>query len=320
MKKDIFNGNIKKEYIGSVQFILIFSIVIWLGSFIFFLLMALLYDKIEFSARIFTFVISFLCFIASFFYPLVTLFAIKTYPRHPKLAKAMLKEYVFETNESRKNQIISHVFPMSWDLTTNDILSYIPSKEIRNYLLKNKENLTLMQYATLVENYYKGNRVTIFKILRNRSDNEYEKELFKLAAKDYRRRNYISDRTQNFYKLNDPRTEKPLCVFEEFIKLPTLLNDYDLATYYDDCNKKQLMVIVGKVYPFKVDDNTPYDFSDLSYMAYGLNYDKLSCKDDLFSIHLHVHYCDIEKIELSLLSQEQLKKYNFIKEFLEEIE
>ncbi len=318
MKKDIFNGNITKEYRGCIQFLLMFVGIVWFGSFIFFLLMALLYEKIEFSARIFMLVMSFLCFIASFFYPLVTLFAIKTYPRHPKLAKAMLKEYVFETSE--RNQIISHVYPMSWDLTTNDILCFIPSKEIRYYLLKNKEKLTLMQYATLVENYYKGNRVTVFKILRNRSDNEYEKELFKLAAKDYRRHNHISDRTQNFYKLNDPRTEKPLCVFEEFIKLPTLLNDYDLASYYDECNKKQVMVIVGKVQPIDVDDKIPYDFSDLSYMAYDLNFDKLVSKNDLFSIHLHVHYCDIEKIELSLLSQEQLKKYNIIKEFLKKIE
>lgn len=326
MKKDIFNGNIKKEFIGYVQFTLIFVSVLWFIFFAFFLLFALLYDKIEPAARILMLVVSALSFLGAFLYPMVSLFAIKTYPKHPKLAKAMLKEFVFSTNESKiidtiikTDKLTASAFPISWDLTTNNILSYIPSEGIRKFLLKNKKNITIMQYATLAENYYKGNMVAIFEALRELSNNEYEKELFNHAVKDYRRDKYIGDRTQKFYEQNDPRAKKPLCVFEEFIKLPTLLNSYDVAFYLDCYNKKQL-VVIGKVYKIEADENTHYDFSDLSYMAYDLNYDKLTSKEDIISIHLHVNYCEIEKIELSSLSQEQLKKYNLLKEFLEDIE
>ena len=95
MSKDIFNGNIKKELIGYVKFTLIFVSVLFLAFFIFFLLFALFYDNVEPDARIFMFIISGLSLIASIVYPLLSLYTIKTYPKHPRLAKAMLKEFVF---------------------------------------------------------------------------------------------------------------------------------------------------------------------------------------------------------------------------------
>ena len=51
MKKDIFNGNIKKEYINYVKFSLAFASILFFLFFVFFLLFALLYEKIEYAAR-----------------------------------------------------------------------------------------------------------------------------------------------------------------------------------------------------------------------------------------------------------------------------
>lgn len=94
--KDIFNGNIKEEYIGYVKFTLIFAGGIFFICALGILLCALLYEKIEFAARILMFVISGISFLASFLYPVISIYAIRNYSKHPKLAKAMLKPFVFK--------------------------------------------------------------------------------------------------------------------------------------------------------------------------------------------------------------------------------
>ena len=96
MKKDIFNGNIKKEYINYVKFSLVFASILSFILFIFFLLFALLYEKIEYAARIMMFIFSGLFFLASFLYPKVSIYAIRNYSKHPKLAKSMIKPFVFQ--------------------------------------------------------------------------------------------------------------------------------------------------------------------------------------------------------------------------------
>ena len=96
MKKDIFNGNIKKKYINSVKFSLAFASILFFIAFVFFLLFALLYEKIEYAARIMMFIFSGLCFLASFLYPTVSIYAIRNYSKYPKLAKSMIKPFVFQ--------------------------------------------------------------------------------------------------------------------------------------------------------------------------------------------------------------------------------
>ena len=96
MKKDIFNGNIKKEYINYVKFSLAFASILFFIFFVFFLLFALLYEKIEYAARIMMFIFSGLCFLASFLYPTVSIYAIRNYSKYPKLAKSMIQPFVFQ--------------------------------------------------------------------------------------------------------------------------------------------------------------------------------------------------------------------------------
>ena len=96
VKRDIFNGNIKKQYINYVKFSLAFVAILFFVLFVFFLLVALLYEKIEYAARIMMFVFSGVCFLASFLYPTVSIYAIRNYSKHPKLAKSMIKPFVFQ--------------------------------------------------------------------------------------------------------------------------------------------------------------------------------------------------------------------------------
>ena len=96
MKKDIFNGNIKKEYINYVKYSLVFVSILFFIFFVSFLLFALLYEKVEYAARILLFIFSGLSFLASFLYPTVSIYAIRNYSKHPKLAKSMIKPFVFQ--------------------------------------------------------------------------------------------------------------------------------------------------------------------------------------------------------------------------------
>lgn len=315
MKKDIFNGNIQKQYIGYVKFSIIFTTVLFSVFFIFFLMISLFYDKIELAARVFMYVFSGLCLLAAVLYPIITIFAIKTYPKHKKLAHGMLKEFVFETNEIRVinnirefGKINASDFPRSYELTIDNIINHIPSKAIRKYLMKNKNKISIMQYATLVDNYYKGNMVAIFEALRDFTENEYEKELFTIAMKDYRKYKRIDETTNDYYTKKDPRDKKPYAPFEEFIYLPTLFKKCELALYLVGEPK---IVLIGRSINFDkndLEDNLNYDFSDLSYLAYDIDTPIEITEENLVRIHIHAHYCELEKIKKPELTEEQVEK------------
>ena len=95
IKKDIFNGKISAEFRGLVKFTLIFASLIFFLCGMLFLLFAIFYDKVEQSARTFLFCLSSICFALSIFLPLITLKLIKIYPKHRKITRRFIKEFVF---------------------------------------------------------------------------------------------------------------------------------------------------------------------------------------------------------------------------------
>ena len=100
MKKDIFNGKIATESKGIVKFTLIFTPLICILCGIIFLLVALFYDNVEYAARIFLYCASSLAIVAGISYPLITLHLIKIYPKHRKITKHFILEYVFREYDS----------------------------------------------------------------------------------------------------------------------------------------------------------------------------------------------------------------------------
>ena len=106
MKKDIFNGKIATESKGIVKFTLIFTPLICILCGIIFLLVALFYDNVEYSARIFLCCIAPLSIIAGISYPLITLHLIKIYPKHRKITKLVIKEYVFREYDFKTEKSI----------------------------------------------------------------------------------------------------------------------------------------------------------------------------------------------------------------------
>lgn len=104
MKKDIFNGKIRQEHIGTTLFSIILGAVIFIAAAIFFLCMALFYDKIEPNARMLMYVVSAICFICSVAYPIATFVCVRSYPKHKNLAHLLLKEYVFAEISDKANE------------------------------------------------------------------------------------------------------------------------------------------------------------------------------------------------------------------------
>lgn len=99
--KDIFNGNIRKSEKKMVVFTLILFSLIMLGCSILFLCIGLFYDKVEPSARILLFIFSSGSFVAAIIYPILTIYFVRRYDKHPKIANMFLKSYVF-TNEDNE--------------------------------------------------------------------------------------------------------------------------------------------------------------------------------------------------------------------------
>ena len=106
MKKDIFNGKIATECKGIVKFTLIFPPLICILCGIIFLLGVLFYDNVEYSARIFSYCLAALSIIAGISYPLITLHLIKIYPKHRKITKHFIKEYVFREYDFKTEKSI----------------------------------------------------------------------------------------------------------------------------------------------------------------------------------------------------------------------
>ncbi len=86
------------------------------------------------------------------------------------------------------------------------------------------------------------------------------------------------------------------------------------------------IVMIGRSIKFDendTEDNKNYDFSDLSYMAYDLDTAFEISEENLVNIHVHAHYCELEKIGNSNLTSKQLENYlkltKVLKEYLKEL-
>ena len=97
--KDIFNGNIKNDYVGYVKFLTIFLSALWLACGIAFAVLPLISEGFSADVKSLMSVMSAIAFICSVGYPALTIFLIRTYPKHKKLAQTIFKEHVFEDKE-----------------------------------------------------------------------------------------------------------------------------------------------------------------------------------------------------------------------------
>ena len=125
-----------------------------------------------------------------------------------------------------------------YEITENnvipEVLACISSEKVRDYMLLHKQEYSILQFATLVEEYInKSRRSKFFKALKEKTEDLYEKELLQIATNDYEKEGYISDKTNEFYLKNDPRKEnKPSYPFCEIVPLPILFKEGDVVTSF----------------------------------------------------------------------------------------
>lgn len=99
--KDIFNGNIKKEYIREAKASLIlFSVLMFICG-VFFLWGALFYEKVEEGARILLFILAGISLLLTIVNPAATIYFVKRQDQYPRIARLLLKEYLFKDNKSK---------------------------------------------------------------------------------------------------------------------------------------------------------------------------------------------------------------------------
>lgn len=324
MKKDFFNNKLHKEHIiGVIIGLAIFCLVCLLCA-IMFIHVAFTHENIDLNGQIILFVFAGIDIVILVAFPLLSIFAIRTYPRHKCLAHALWKPYIFVQNElstiydiKRSKHISAQDRDLIYNLLTDYIIYRVPSTDIQKYLCENRSSLTIMQYATLADHYCNQDIYLILKYLADFCDNDYERQLFSLAIKDYKKYNSLEERTIDFYDQNDPRKNKPVVPFEEFIYLPTLFDQFEIANFGLD---EPDLVVVGLMGSFEEGgDNSIYDFSDTSYLVYPLDTPLDITPENLVHIHDHAHYCELKKIPTPELTTEQKEKYQQLVQLLSEI-
>lgn len=94
-KKDIFNGYILKKYKGAVIFSLILFSSLLLAFALAFGGICIFVDEIDLASRIMLAVLSGIASILWIVYPLATILTVRSYPKHKRLARVFLMNYVF---------------------------------------------------------------------------------------------------------------------------------------------------------------------------------------------------------------------------------
>lgn len=97
MKKDIFNGRIKEQYVGYMKTSIVFVEAIFFCFAALCLCSALYFDNMDYDMRLVLYILSGVVFAFCIAFPIVTILCIRSYPKHKAFTKRLVKEYVLKT-------------------------------------------------------------------------------------------------------------------------------------------------------------------------------------------------------------------------------
>ncbi len=171
MNKDWFNKKIKNEYIGYMKFSLIlFSVIcIFIGTAC---VSMLIFGK---NATVSIYVIfsslAVIFYLFSIIYPIISLKVIRTYPKHKRIAHLLIKKIVFVDFNPGKDIVdfnpgkdivdsLSAIkdYKLPPYMVHNNILRYIYSVEVKDYIIEHENELNLLQWGTLALQFWKGKK------------------------------------------------------------------------------------------------------------------------------------------------------------------
>ena len=188
------------------------------------------------------------------------------------------------------------------------VIACIPSKAMREFLTQNPIEMSALQQATIVSEYAdEKDRVPLFQILLEETNDEAEKLLLSSAINDFQNGNYFySDTTREIYDKYFPHYAFPVYPFLEICGLPALFKRGDVI------RKGNEFYYVGFLPLFIIDH---CDFSDECYLCYELSY-PVKTEKDLGLAHAHIHLCEAERASIKKLTPQQMKIYSRIKALL----
>ena len=195
------------------------------------------------------------------------------------------------------------------------VIACIPSKAMRESLTVNPIEMSALQQATIVSEYAeKKDRLPLFQILLEETNDEAEKLLLSSAIKDFQDGNdFYSDTTQEIYKKHFPHYAFPIYPFLEICGLPVLFKQGDVI------RRGSKFYYVGFLPAFITDPSDfmidHCDFSDECYLCYNLSY-PVKAEGDLGFAHEHINLCEAEKASIKKLTPQQMKIYRRIRTLL----
>ena len=193
----------------------------------------------------------------------------------------------------------------------NKVINCIPSKEMQEYLLKYKQDFSVLQLASIVTNF--GNEDKKIKLL--------EDLLRQVTIKEERL--LIDSAIQNLKNYENPYTGKTKDIYNEYFFKKGETPIYPLS---EICNfpvffkKGDIIKRVGSDNFYYV-DGTPIlkgwsDITDECYLCYLITED-IKVEYDLFVFHDHINVCKAEKVCYNDLTIKQLSIVENIKKLLE---
>lgn len=221
---------------------------------------------------------------------------------------SFMREYIFDVMKKRNLLTIKIIEECKYDFDYElkekalkdkmvfykQIIDSIHSLESKKFLKDNKNNISNLQWASLAMEFIKKDRVYFLMYLRDKTKSNYEKELFNLSINDLNKYGYISEKTENYYSINDARgNNKPQFLYEEKIEFPIIYNFGDIVTYESNINE---FYIVGA----RPDITSESTLDDYTYLCYSIN-NPICNDEDLFSAHEHLFACQMNKVDINRL-------------------
>lgn len=320
MKRDPFRGKIREQYIGYTVFSIAFASALFFVLGVAFILMVVFTTNQPLGVLIAFPIVAAICFAFAFIYSFVGPKVIRSYPKHKKLAHIMFKPFVFEDGEIRPDNLYAFATgerTLPKEITPNNVCGEIafriPSKKIRQYIVDNKDLFGVMHLATLANRYIGSRKAEVFEVLASQAVDPFEKKLLELASMDFASKKQISKETNEFYERADPRgANKPAVPFLEACPLPIFLKKGDIIRYKS--GRKTRHAVIGAL----PENESFMDFSDQVYLAYKLDED-LEGEDILMSAHIHLHICDVNRTQASMLTERETANYQMIMSILKQL-
>ena len=201
-----------------------------------------------------------------------------------------------------------------------EIIEYIPSKTLREYLTANPVEFNVLQEATIVSEYAEvRDYLPLFEGLLKRGKTESERLLLASYVEDLRHdesgNGYYSDATFEIYMKEFPHEGFPWYPFLEVCGLPVLFKRGDVIRWRRKPgwhSKGNELYYVGAV-PLLIPGHC--DFSDEQYLSYPLS-SPVKTEEDLANVHEHINICEAERASIKMLTPQQKCNYDRIKKIL----